>query len=539
MKNLVLKLFFILTVTMFLMCSASCVSKKKHDNQPDKDECIHVGWASADITPDKPVLIAGQFPAKVSEGIMDPITITALAIEKAEENSHQKAILISCDLAIISDITRKGNVLIDNIKMLVSKALPEIDTDDIIINATHTHTAPVISELSAKEIFGLDLDVMCPDSEFITPTDYMAFITKKIVHTAEKAWEERNPGGISYGLSHAVVNHNRLQVSMKGKSKMYGTTDRPEFSHLEGYEDHEVNLLYTWNSKSKLTGVIINIAAPSQVSEGEYSISADYWHDIRLELHKRLGKSIYILPQCSAAGDQSPHIMVDLKAEERMQKLIGNGKICTGRGSQGRRKQIALSIADAVTSILPYMKNNIKWSPCFEHRMDTVNLSRRLISIDDVNDALQEAEGWRKKYEQMLNEIKNNTAIQQKERWYSGVTSYYRYMMRGKSVKERYELEKDQPKMPVEIHVLRLGDIVMATNPFELYLDYGIRIKARSPAIQTFLIQLAGIGSYVPTKRSILGGAYGAVPASTMIGPEGGQELVEKSLEMINSMWND
>lgn len=91
--------------------------------------------------------------------------------------------------------------------------------------------------------------------------------------------------------------------------------------------------------------------------------------------------------------------------------------------------------------------------------------------------------------------------------------------------------------MPVEVHVVRIGDVVIATNPFELYLDYGIRMKVHSPAIQTFLVQLSGSGTYIPTSRSVAGGAYGAVPASTLIGPEGGQELVENTLDLINSVW--
>ena len=100
-------------------------------------------------------------------------------------------------------------------------------------------------------------------------------------------------------------------------------------------------------------------------------------------------------------------------------------------------------------------------------------------------------------------------------------------------------MEKKQPKMPIEVHVLRIGEIVIATNPFELYLDYGMRIKARSPAVQTFIVQLTGSGSYLPPSRSVAGGSYGAVPASTLMGPEGGQELVEKTLEMINAVWQN
>jgi len=62
---------------------------------------------------------------------------------------------------------------------------------------------------------------------------------------------------------------------MKGKSTMYKKTNTADFSNMEGYEDHSVNLLYTWDKESKLTGIIINIACPSQVSEHEFLISAD------------------------------------------------------------------------------------------------------------------------------------------------------------------------------------------------------------------------------------------------------------------------
>ena len=90
----------------------------------------------------------------------------------------------------------------------------------------------------------------------------------------------------------------------------------------------------------------------------------------------------------------------------------------------------------------------------------------------------------------------------------------------------------------VPVHVVRIGEVAVATSPFELYLDYGMRIKARSKALQTFTVELAnGCFGYLPTKRSVAGGAYGAIPESNEVGPEGGQELVEKTLELIDSLW--
>src|SRR5690606_24017030 len=102
---------------------------------------------------------------------------------------------------------------------------------------------------------------------------------------------------------------------------------------------------------------------------------------------------------------------------------------------------------------------------------------------------------------------------------------------------DRSKSQHIQQKIPVEVHVVRIGDMVIATNPFELYLDYGIRIKGRSPAVQTFIVQLAGDGTYLPTSRSVAGGSYGAGPRESIISPAGGQELVENTLTLIEEVW--
>ena len=90
----------------------------------------------------------------------------------------------------------------------------------------------------------------------------------------------------------------------------------------------------------------------------------------------------------------------------------------------------------------------------------------------------------------------------------------------------------------VEVHVLRLGDIAICTNPFELFTDYGIQMKSRSKALQTFVIQLAGSGTYLPTDRAAAGGGYSAIVQSNRVGPEGGQVLVEQTLKLIDTLWS-
>ncbi len=88
------------------------------------------------------------------------------------------------------------------------------------------------------------------------------------------------------------------------------------------------------------------------------------------------------------------------------------------------------------------------------------------------------------------------------------------------------------------MHIIKLGSVAIATNPFELFLDYGNQIKARSHAEQTFVVQLAcGAEGYLPTKKAELGGHYSAFISSGLVGHEGGDLLVRNTLQGINEMF--
>jgi len=492
---------------------------------------LRLGWGSVDITPDRPVLVAGSSRARVSGDVADPITATALAIESVQEGKPAGVVvLVSCDLLYVVDALR------DRVRELVKESLPEIDPKSVVLSATHTHnsaetyTDPDLGRKlaglglevpEAWSAWGIDLGVM-------SPSEYTEFAAERIAEAVVQAWKGRKPGGVSFGLGHAVVGHNRLTAYADGRSQMYGSTERPEFSHVEGYEDHSVNLLYTWSADRKLTGVVVNLACPSQVGAGS-RISADFWHETRGELRSRLGEGLYVLPQCSAAGDQSPGVLVDKKAEARMQRLTG----------RSRREEIAVRIADAVSSVLRVAEKTIDFDPVFAHRAEQVQISLRRLTEDRIKPIEQGFEQLLKQYRSMREKLEAEPELKQKPGWFSDITHVFWKLRRASNVLDRFELQKTVPTMPVEVQVIRLGDMTFATNRFELYVDYGMRIKARSKAVQTFVVQLAGQASYLPTRRSVAGGAYGAVPESTLVGPEGGQMLVDRTVELIGSLWSE
>ena len=42
---------------------------------------LKIGWASRDVSTDKPIHIIGQFHVRISQGVFDPIYVTALVID--------------------------------------------------------------------------------------------------------------------------------------------------------------------------------------------------------------------------------------------------------------------------------------------------------------------------------------------------------------------------------------------------------------------------------------------------------------------------
>ena len=469
-------------------------------------EPIHIGWATQDVTPDQPVILRGQFHARISEAVNDPLSVTALALESDAE----QCVMVSADRVGIPE------ALLAGVRQELESAAPDLAPDKVFISATHTHTAPATIDANWED----------QGPEVMKPSEYGALFVERTAACVAEAWRGRRPGAIAWGCGRAAVGCNRRQVKLDGSSQMYGETNTEDFSHIEGYEDHGVALLFTYDESGQLTGMVVNLACPSQVTESANFVSADFWHEARCEIRRRHGEGMFILPQCSAAGDQSPHLMWNKRAEARMLKLKGLYEH-DGDLRMAERAEIGCRIANAVDEVLPLAAKDVRDHAVLEHTVRSLDLPRRALTEADVRDAQSEADTYDERFRALANRPvsdKERSFCFGRRRWYSGVA-------------ERYELQKTQPHYPMELHVVRIGDVVFATNSFELYLDFGIRIKARSEAFQTFVVQLTGPGTYLPTARSVGGGSYGSVPASNHVGPEGGQVLVEETVRAIAELF--
>ena len=189
---------------------------------------IHVGWAMTSITPDKPVALAGQFHKRISQRVETPCMATVLALETRNgKQSLEQAIMVSCDLVVIAD------TLQPRLRKMLSGKLPGFDPKKLFLNATHTHSGPVTRAIGWYTV---------DDKGVMKPPAYVDFMLKKIAAAIETAWKNRAPGGVSWGLGHAVVGSNRRMVYRTAQAHprfgsstaaMYGRNNIPDFLSVE------------------------------------------------------------------------------------------------------------------------------------------------------------------------------------------------------------------------------------------------------------------------------------------------------------------
>lgn len=460
-------------------------------------QTLYIGTASTDITPPLPVALLGQFHMRIAHTVISPLIVNVVALESRENNQLiETTVFAACDLTVIPPS------LIKSVREEVKKRISEFDTDKIILTATHTHTAPVLG----------NENLTYPIPKEITQIDtYHKLVTTRVAEAIEKAWKNRQPGTVSWGLSQAAVGYNRRSTYSNGKTVLVGGANTPLYRGPEGVDDHDVNTLFFWNKKGKLIALNINVPAPAQLMGGDTTVNADFWHDARIELKKKFGNDICVIGWVGAAGNQGLSALYRKTAEQRMLKLRGVTK------SQEVARRIAIAVQDAYDVV----QNDKHDQVIMKHKMDTLMLPYRKMTEAEYAEAKIEGEKLKK-------EIAANPSkallLQAQQLWYEAAAT-------------RFIQQYTNPKMESEIHVIRIGDAVVCTNPFELFTEYGMRIQGLSKAIQTFVVQLAGAHNYLPTSEAEKSGGYSVIMQSSFVGSEGGEILVDRTVKIINAMW--
>lgn len=160
------------------------------------------GAARADITPSKPVWMAGYAARKTpSEGVALPLRAKALAL--TDHNNHT-IVLVTADL-IGFDRALTGRIT-DRLK-----ARHGIAREDVVLLASHTHTGPVLKNLE-RLMSEKGLDPKDAKNNF----DYVRELEDKIVAVVDGALALRAPAAVAYAVGRAEFAMNRREKTPTG-----------------------------------------------------------------------------------------------------------------------------------------------------------------------------------------------------------------------------------------------------------------------------------------------------------------------------------
>ncbi len=494
---------------------------------------ILIGWAEESFVPDKKVSLSGQFFERISEYVESDISATAMAVEA----DGDCMIMVSCDLTGIQDY------VLNLAREKFSKICPDVDPRKMILAATHTHCShtlgrPGVNSASfstIKELLNEFLpsenqyeELVKPNDDVITPVEATEFVTDKIALAAKRAWESRAEAYYTNEFGRAAVGMCRRVHYDDGTSQMWGDVNTANFVALESGNDSGIELIYTFDKNKTLTGVVANIACPAQILEQRSFISGDFWGRTKNILREKLGENVFLLGLCGAAGDQCPRDLVrwvepetpiddpnvkrpnplNRKADPSMYDISGCNRV-------GKR------IANEIISVYEEI-TDLQDEAVFQHQVKTFDLPLRKATMTEYNTAVREIE-----YYVQQNKGKGAFNFEDKAKLHVHLGTILRF---------REQQEKEI--FPIESHIIRFGDVAFTTNPFELFLDFGNRIKARSKAAQTFIVQLCcGCSGYLPTETAEKAGHYSAYISSGNVGHEGGDLYTRRSIEEINEMF--
>ncbi len=395
-----------------------------------------VGAASADITPNEPVALDGQFRLRISQGADTPITANVIALESRTRSFARRG---DHGLLRIGGDYRLSPEIVRGVEETAAGFRPE---EVVPERHPHAHRAPHPARRVPR-----------PQAGRNAGRGLLRFAA-----SASPRPSKRHGRAESRAASPgARPCRGGLQSPGRLRRRTRKCTAPPTGRTSAGWKATRIT---TWarcsfGMSGKLIAIVVDVSCPAQEVENINDLNADFWYPVRESLRKRYGSGVCVLGWTGAAGDQSPHLMY----------------------RRGRRTDAAIAEADPPGGDLP------------THR------GRRGRDLRGG----QERPARPRAFDPQSADAPTAHAAGDRGGIHRGESGGRTEKRRPRGnwqheVVERYERQQTEPQLrkATQIHVLRMGDVAICTNPFELFTDYGVQIKARSPAAQTFVVQLAG-----------------------------------------------
>jgi hypothetical protein len=391
-------------------------------------------------------------------------------------NEKEKIILIGCDLAVLLPD------FVEKVKKQIEKET-SIPFENIYIFCTHTHTGPNTAGL-------------LPDDPI--NTEYLDQLHLWLVELVKQTISSARKAKIGYAQGNVLIGYNRRVCWMDGTHTMYGDTQKKEFAGLEGPEDPTHCVISIVDRENKPVAIIHNNACHSTCVENANFASADFPGEARRIIRNIVGQSeLPVLYLQGASGDLSPWNL--MKPSSRVSGIQ-------------RMREIGASLASETMRVISTMEYESE--PVIKNATEKIKIKIRSLEEEQIEQAKKIVEKGEK----------------EAGRW--------NYVLQW-SILQFYNDYKEKTFEEIPVHAIRIGDCGIATNPYELYCQFGIDIRRRSPAKITMIAQLAdGWYGYCPTIYGILGGGYSGMTIYwTRHDYQAGYLVVDACSRLLHKLW--
>lgn len=459
---------------------------------PNAADSLRVGIATTDITPPVGFPIAGYYHERLADGTLDPLRAKAIVFREGPTS----AALVVCDLiGIATDLSRE-------VRQRAS-AKTGIPTANIVIAATHSHTAPDYM----KELY-LHLGNAPQDP---ARKAYIAKLIDGIADSIATAHASAKPALLEFGSATQAtpVSFNRRFVMRDGSVRTWQNFENPDVVRAAGPIDPEIGLLALRDLDGSTRGILSNFALHLD-TVGGMKWSADYPHFIEQTLRQRLGPEVVSIFGTGCCGDINHS---DPRRRERNKADFIGGSI----GASIQRR------IDELTPI---------------ERPELV-VKSRVVPLP-LQDATKE---------QVARAVQILAAATRKEKvdFFEHVDAYKKLMLDQLRHREPHantaehitwglsrSLSGIGESLPVDVTVMTLGrDVAIVCLPGEVFVELGLAIKQASPFRTTLILELSNSVEtiYIPHRAAYAGGSYEVTNSSLQ--PGAGEMLVEAALALL------
>lgn len=451
-------------------------------NTEAKMKNLKVGAASRVINCKVGDPVSGMLEPRFSDRIKDDLEANAFYLSEG----GQSVLIINCDLLYL---TRN---FVDKVASKISETT-NIPAENVIICCTHTHSGPYTG---LQSVWG-------PANP-----EYMDSLEKWLLEVAAEAVDNSVQARIGYGLGKARIGYNRRVCWKDGSHSMYGNTTNQGFAGIEGPDDPSHAVLYALDSKGRIISLIHNNACHATTGCAFKYVSSDFPGASRRLIRDALGYNVPLLYIQGACGDICRFNQLKHEGLPDIEGL---------HDAEGRLKQISIMLAGETLRLLK--ETPVCDSSVVKHIFREITIGIRMPS------------------EEMLKNAKAVVEKGSEERpTTNNIANGYNFQ---KGILNLHEKYRDNPYEQVPLHALRIGGFALATVPCELYSQFGIDIKRRSPAEVTAVSELAhGSLGYCPTIYGILGKGYsGATYYGSNLEPFAGYKMVEELSIMLYELF--